>query len=145
MNPQHALKWDAYRILDLYYLFPDLLGDARLPRNMTTRKRAFSKMKSKYSRVPSPSMFIQQMSGIHELIGRSLAAKGFLSPSQFESKVLSRTDLPIPKVLNDTIHASYADEELVALLAVDLAALPLTGIGGLKERTGLLEHRYDAV
>jgi hypothetical protein len=25
-----------------------------------------------------------------------------------------------------------------------LAGIPLSGSGGLKERTGLLEHRYDA-
>lgn len=145
VNPNRQLKWDAYRILDFYYLFPDLLVDARLPRNMTSRKKFYSKLGSKYSRVPSPRMFIQQMNGIHETVGRSLAGKGFLEPAAFDERNLVRTDTPIPPALSNAIEAAHNDEELVSMLGVEMAALPLTGPNGLKDRTGLLEHRYDAV
>ena len=36
------------------------------------------------------------------------------------------------------------DAALIEMLAVEMAAIPLTGGNGLKDRTGLLEHRYDA-
>jgi hypothetical protein len=145
VNPEHKLRWDAYRILDFYYLFPDLLVNARLPRNMTSRKRFYATLGTKYSRVPSPKMFIQQMGGIHEAIGRSLAGKGFIEPADFDQKKLVRTDTPIPLALKDAIGAATGDEELVSMLGVEMAALPLMGPNGLKERTGLLEYRYDAV
>lgn len=140
----HELKWDTYRILDLYYLFPHLLVDARLPQSMTKRKRDFGKLASKYSRVPSPRMFIQQMRGIHEAVGRSLAGKGFIEPSEYDSGLLRRTDVAIPSDLAEAFAGAGEDQPLVDLLANELALIPLSGPNGLKDRTGLLEHRYDA-
>lgn len=143
-NPERQMKWDTFRILDLYYLFPHLLEAARLPRNMTKRKRDFGKLGSKYTHVPTPRIFIQQLRGIHELIARSLAAKGFIEPAEFDEGVLVRTERTIPPELLRMISDAVDDEGLIHMLAVDIAALPLTGINGLKDRTGLLEHRYDA-
>jgi hypothetical protein len=140
----HELKWDTYRILDLYYLFPHLLADARLPPAMTKRKREFGKLASKYSRVPSPRMFIQQMRGIHETVGRSLAAKGFIEPFEYDAGLLRRTEAPIPVELVEAFAQATEDENLVQMLANELAVIPLSGSNGLKDRTGLLEHRYDA-
>lgn len=145
VNPEHSLKWDAFRILDLYYLFPYLLSDAQLPRAFTKAKRAFSKSNTKYSRVPAPRVLIQQLVGLHESVARSLIGKGFLSPEAFEAQVLQRTNKAIPTELRTAFEASVGDQPLVTLLAVDLAAIPLHGADGLKERTRLLEHRYDSV
>ena len=144
-SPNRALKWDTYRILDFYYLFPDLLASARLPRTMTSRKKAYANFGSKYSRVPSPRMFIQQMIGIHETVGRSLVGKGFIDASSYDARTLIRTEAAIPPDMSYAIETATADSELVAMLAVEMAAIPLTGLNGLKDRTGLLEHRYDSV
>jgi hypothetical protein len=145
VNPEHRMKWDMFRILDLYYLFPNLLTNAQLPRAMTKQKRLFGKQDSKYTRVPAPRVFIQHMIGLHESIARSLIGKGFLDTKAFEEKLLQRTGLPLPIELRDAFDGSLDDRGLVYLLAVELASIPLSGPGGLKERTGLLEHRYDAV
>lgn len=143
-HEDHEFKWDTYRILDFYYLFPHLLADARLPPAMRKRKSDFGKLASKYSRVPSPRMFIQQMRGIHETVGRSLAAKGFIEPSEYDSGLLRRTDASIPAELAEAFARATEDEDLVRMLAGELAMIPLSGVNGLKDRTGLLEHRYDA-
>lgn len=142
-HPQKAMKWDTFRILDLYYLFPHLLGDAQWPGSMTKRKREFAKQGSKYTRVPSPKIFIQQIRGSHEAIARSLIAKGFIEPVQFNNGNLVRSPLPLPTALTDAFSSSH-DQVLVDMLATEIALLPLTGTNGLKVRTGLLEHRYDA-
>jgi hypothetical protein len=144
VNPEHRLKWDVFRILDFYYLFPHLLDDARLPRNMMGRKRLFAKLGSKYTRVPTPKMFIQQLLASHESIARSLIGKGFLDARSFEEKLLSRTQKPIPSELQVAFDAALDDRAIIEMLATELAGIPLSGSGGLKERTGLLEHRYDA-
>jgi hypothetical protein len=143
-NPDHRLKWDTYRILDLYYLFPHLLEDVRFPRPMMKWKRAFSALGSKYTRVPSPRSFIQQLEGVHESVARSLAAKGFIEPADFDEKLLVRTEQEIPAELIESMAGASQDHDLVKMLAIEMAAIPLLGNGGLKERTGLLEHRYDA-
>lgn len=143
-NPKRQIKWDTFRILDLYYLFPHLLEAARLPRTMTKRKREFGKLGSKYTRVPTPRMFIEQLRGIHESIARSLAAKGFIEPAEFDEGLLVRTEREIPTDLLQMFADAAEDAALVEMLAVEMAAIPLTGGDGLKDRTGLLEHRYDA-
>lgn len=142
-NPEHRLHWDTFRILDLYYLFPHLLADATLPRPLTARKKAFAGTASAYSYVPSPKMFIQQMRGIHEIVARSLAAKGLLEPAELDASVLARTEVAIPAALATSFAGAEADKALVALLATEIAAIPLNGSNGLKQRTRLLEYRYD--
>jgi hypothetical protein len=143
VNPNKRLKWDTYRILDFYYLFPHLLINARLPRALLKRKNSYKKAGSKYNRIPAPRTLILQLRGSHELIVRSLIAKGFLDPADFAQGLLSRTARRTPATLENLFPAAE-DFALVELLAVDVAAIPLTGADGLKERTGLLEHRYDA-
>ncbi len=143
VNSEHRMKWDTFRILDLYYLFPHLLADVRLS-GLTTQKRRFGKQGSKYTRVPTPRIFIQQMVGFHELVARSLIGKGFLNGRSFEERSLQRTDQPLPIELRAAFKGAVDDQDLIELLAVKLAAIPLSGPRGLKSRTGLLEFRYDA-
>ncbi len=143
-SPIKAMPFDMFRILDLYYLFPYLLVKARLPRTLTSKKKRYENFESKYSNVPSPHLFIQQIRGIHEIIARSLSSKGFLDPSALENATISRTDQPLPSGIRTLIESQAEEErELVRMLAEDLTQLPLLGPDGLKARTGLLEFRYD--
>lgn len=144
-SPERNLKWDTFRILDLYYLFPHLIGKARLPRNLLRKKNMFKKQNTQYNNIPTPKIFIQQTQGLHEIIARSLIGKGFLDASAFEHKLLQRTSQHLPDILLQSFAEATDDQSLVEFLAIDLAAIPLLGTQGLKERTGLLEHRYDAV
>ncbi|MDB5600837.1 MAG: hypothetical protein JWN71_2881 [Xanthobacteraceae bacterium] len=144
INPLHTLQWDTFRILDFYYLFPHLLKDASLPSKMTKIKNELAKLGSQYTRVPTPKVFIQQILGIHESVARSLIGKGFIDATSFEDKHLKRTPQSLPPDLMTAFAAASNDEQLVTMLAVEIAAIPLSGPRGLKQRTGLLEHRYDA-
>lgn len=142
--PSKSLRWDTYRILDLYYLFPHLLGTARLPRALTSAKQRYGKLDARYSRVPAPRVFIQQLAGLHELVARSLIGKGLIAADAFEKNILQRTGTALPGSLTEAFDQAD-DKLLVELLATQVAAIPLNGPHGLKDRTGLLEHRYDAV
>lgn len=142
-NPDHTLKWDTFRILDIYYLFPHLLLNARLPRNLTKVKKMIGAGDAKYNRAPSPKLFIQQLSALHESIAMSLVSKGLIEEMAFKTGTLKRTAIAIPTSVQTAFARASEDDALVRLLAIDLASLPLSGQNGLKERTGLLEHYYD--
>ena len=142
-NPDHTLKWDTFRIIDIYYLFPHLLLNARLPRNLTKVKKMIGAGDSKYNRAPSPNLFIQQLSGLHESIAMSLVSKGLIEEMAFKAGTLKRTAIAIPTPVQTAFAQASGDDALVRLLAIDLASLPLSGQNGLKGRTGLLEHYYD--
>lgn len=143
-NPGNTMELDKFRILDLYYLFPYLMAGVTLPRSLTTRKNAYGKMASPYNRIPAPKALIQQMASLHAVVARSLAAKGFLVPDDLSRGMLVRTAKAVPTNLSTAFATATADELLVRMLAEEVAAIPLNGAGGLKDRTGLLEHRYDA-
>ncbi|MDB5578897.1 MAG: hypothetical protein JWR80_4073 [Bradyrhizobium sp.] len=143
-DPAHRMEWDKFRIIDFYYLFPHLLAVATLPRALTGRKNAYGKTASPYNRIPAPRALIQQMASLHAVIARSLAAKGFLISDDLSRGILTRTEKSVPTELSKGFAAASADEPLVRMLAEEVAAIPLNGAGGLKERTGLLEHRYGA-
>lgn len=142
-SPTHTINWDTFRILDIYYLFPHLLLDARLPRNLTKSKKVIGAGNSKYNRAPSPKLFIQQIVGLHESIAMSLASKGLIKGAALKEGLLQRTATRLPTIVQAAFDEAVEDDALVRLLAVDLASLPLSGQNGLKERTGLLEHYYD--
>ncbi len=144
LHPQHQLMFDLLRILDFYFLFPHLLGSVTLARNMTRQKRAFAERSSKHNRVPSPKLLIRQMQGIHETAVRALMADGLVLPEPFELQIVQRSETPVPPALEEVFASQPEDERaLAAFLATELATMPLNGPNGLKDRTGLLEHRYD--
>ena len=142
--PEKQINWDSYRILDFYYLFPHLLDKVRLPQNLTKKKKQFVRLRSPYTHVPSPKQFLFQMEGIHEAISRALATRDFISMPQLDERIVARTARPLPDALLDSFELAESDRDLVDLLGKDLGVLPLSGQNGLKQRTGLLEHRYDA-
>lgn len=125
-------------------MFPHLIGNARLPRALTSAKQRYGKIDARYSQVPAPRVFIQQLVGLHEIVARSLIGKDFLAADAFEKNVLQRTGKTLPATLAEAFkHAD--DKSFVELLATQVSAIPLNGPNGLKDRTGLLEYRYDAV
>ena len=144
-SPSESMPWDAYRIVDFYYVFPHLLADVGWPRAFNSRKKKYQGGASSYTRIPSPKIFIRQLRGVHETIARSLVSKGYLEPIGDVPMMLKRTQQRLPDRLTDAFVRADQDEDLVELLAVNIAAIPLAGKDGLKARTRLLEHRYEAV
>ena len=144
LHLNHRLAFDLLRILDFYFLFPHLLGNVRLARNMTRQKRQFAERASKHNRVPSPKLLIRQMQGIHETAVRALMADGLVAAEPFELQIVERSAKPVPDGLRKVFESQpEAERSLASFLATELAKIPLNGPDGLKARTGLLEHRYD--
>lgn len=144
-SPSESLEWDAYRIVDFYYVFPHLLAEVSWPRAFNGQKKKYKGSASSYTRIPSPKVFIRQLRGVHETIVRSLASKGYLEPIGDVPMTLKRTEQEIPEQLVRAFARADQDEDLVELLAVNIASIPLAGKDGLKARTRLLEHRYEAL
>lgn len=144
--PAKSVAFDTMRILDFYYLFPHLLAEVSLPRHLIARKRKLREFGSKYSRVPSPHLFIQQLRGTMEVVARSLASKGFIEAPALDAASIIRTDQPLPPGISMAIERQLdVEKALVQLLGEELSQVPLLGPGGLKARTGLLEYRYDPI
>jgi hypothetical protein len=108
-------------------------------------KSRFLYAETKYNRISNRRHLFHQLELIENLSARSLAAKGFVDADALQQVVLARTDRPLPADLEPVIQRNDdAEDALVTFLAQNLSQVPLLGEKGLKARSGLLEHRYDA-
>lgn len=143
-----SLHKDQVRILDFYHLLPFRIGEIKFM-NQHRRYRALAKKYESqipYGDLPESRSLFERMESIQTAALDTLVDQNIYSQTSWEKNEVSATDAPIPAPLLDRLReANAADAELETLLGMLAREYPLNGEGGLKHRTGLLEHRYDAV
>jgi len=139
---------DLFRILDFYLLFPEGLKDVRFRqdhRRLKTRAAATARAPS-YGPRPADAVLFGRMRPFQEAALDTLALHRFFVPEALSDGWVESGSEPLPPELAGRIRRANTDEAaLMEALRALIAGYPLEGSGGLKDRTGLLEHRYDAV
>jgi hypothetical protein len=140
-TPEKSMFADTLRIVDLYLMFPYLLAELDFPKGTGREGRRLAGVRSRFNSLPSPKIFLSQTKTLHRLVISSLAGKQLISEDALKEGVVARTDEPI---LGDLLSQAHArDVELAAYLGAKIATVPLLGKRGLKERSKLMEFRYD--
>lgn len=142
-----TLEFAKLRILDYYMCFPAELASIQLPQEHTEIRRVARAIKNEYRGPVSAARTFRDMEPIQHAAARLLAASGVFDPRQLESGTVSRTGSALPDGLLRAQDSEPASSGLAATASQyvlhRLSSLPLSGPGGLKHRTGLMEHRYD--
>lgn len=135
------------RVADFYLSFPARLDEVTFPRGMRGRLRAaLGEAPATYGTPPADEMVIRRMRPIQDAAIQTLVRNGSLDADAYEAGTLKLHDDAIPESLIERARALNGDQPgLVALVRDLIQAVPLEGENGLKHRTGLGEHRYDAV
>ena len=143
-----ALSRDHLRILDFYLLFPFRIEAIRL----THQDRKYRKLSAQYESAkpygeqPEDRSLFNRMEPMQVAALDTLAARRLIDPDRWTVGDVAPTDLLIPEPVRLRAEAANAqDAELMSFLAKLAADYHVTGPRGLKDRTGLMEHRYDAV
>jgi hypothetical protein len=147
LKPGDRVAKDLFRILDFYLLFPDRLKNARLRREHQRIKGIAERQqwRAPYGPRPDDQVLLRRMEPFVDVAVDHLAERGFLDSSALEDGWISGTAKELPAAIAERIATlNDADSELLAALRVLASEYPLEGADGLKDRTGLLEHRYDA-
>lgn len=131
------------KILDFFLLFPEAIANVRLPREHVTWRGRLRRPVNPYWFDGDRALVFQRMSAVQDAALGMLTAAGWVSrdPSRTEALTLGSVDVSVNERLE---KANAEDAELVEFLVTVLAPIAVGGDGGLKDRTGLLEHRYDA-
>lgn len=140
------LEYSKLRILDFYLCFPAEVARIELPQ-AHQRIRAIARQTANKFRGPvSPLRTFHDLEQIQSSATRLLVASDVFEPKKLEQGIISRTNRAIPA---DFHHATPADTgptaELTKYILTQLSSLPLAGTGGLKQRSGLMEYRYDPI
>ncbi|MEE9131644.1 MAG: ABC-three component system middle component 5 [Phycisphaerales bacterium] len=135
------------RILDFFLLFPaEIETTMIMPAQWRSWKSRFRAFRNKYFGSVSPQSVFMQMSGPQVEGLRLLVSRRLIDPEEFQSDIVALIAETLPPSLAASIESRNSEEtELVEFLVSKLATLELRGLGGLKQRTGLVEYRYDAV
>jgi hypothetical protein len=135
------------KVLDVFVAEPRRCLDIRLQGEPKKAARLAAKcQKPTYGNRPSKQALFNRMSPMQDAALQTLVIQGFLDQHAFESKFAQRTGKVIPESLLDRILAKNDEEApLMEFVVQALDAVPFEGAGGLKDRTGLGEYRYDIV
>ncbi|GAA6137118.1 hypothetical protein NBRC116583_08650 [Arenicella sp. 4NH20-0111] len=136
---------DLYRLLDFYILFPHLLKEIKpLPIELVSYRKVIAKIYEPYESLRNTKRVLYELEPLQTTTLRNLIAKKFLDVESFRSRKLKRTDLALPKELNETIESSsLIGAEWFRMVINELPNISFLGGSGLKKRTGLMEFRYD--
>lgn len=139
-------SFDMLRILDFYLLFPFRLQAIRLQSEDTGWRKISRSYQdwAHYGAMPDDTSIFARMEPFQRAAVVSLVQSGHLLAAAWEADQVEFTklELPIPLVTRcGALNARMAD--IMTILCQIKARYPLGGRDGLKDRTGLLEYRYD--
>ncbi|WP_131800278.1 ABC-three component system middle component 5 [Methylobacterium indicum] len=141
------LECDHIRILDFYLAFPFRLDGIKVKSDHRRFKRVgkiYEKTKP-YGDMPEDKIAFERMRPIQTTAFQHLSVCDIIDGRHLDEGWIVPTGVEIPKILADRVaDANRNDSELMTFLGLMALEYSLSGTGGLKERTRLMEHRYDA-
>lgn len=138
---KHAVELQAIRILDFFMVFPNELSEVTLPKGTARVKKLAQDGKNPYR---GPVNRLQMFRGMEQI---QMAAVNALSAAEMiDKKALSEglVSLNVEKVPEELFEQlRKIENEVEEYIISDLSQIPLRGAAGLKQRTGLMEYKYD--
>ena len=148
VGPIGKLERDHVRILDFFLVFPFKISDLRLKQEHR-RFRALGNRyaaQKPYAEQPESALLFQRMGSVSDAAFQSLTTKGFVDGGEYDAGWVKPIKNWIPDELEERIQAANSgQQDLMDFLNTLAREYALGGENGLKHRSGLMEHRYDAV
>lgn len=134
------------RILDFYLAFPSAMLSMRLPAELTQVRPMLRELENVYRDPVSVKRTFAEMRHVQMAALGCLAAGGLIDGKKLETGTVQRTQNPLPGELRFAVNGFIENElPLLEVLTGRVADIPTAGPNGLKNRSGLLEYRYDPV
>ncbi|TPO09884.1 ABC-three component system middle component 5 [Mesorhizobium sp. B1-1-5] len=142
------LPFDTMRILDFYLLFPFRVQAMKLFSSDTGWRKISKSYENRapYGAMPDDSTIFARMEPFQRAAAASLVHSGHLASDAWDLNEVKFTTHALPATVS--VRCSELNthmKDVVDILCQIKARYPLGGRDGLKDRTGLLEYRYDSV
>lgn len=141
------IELDKLRILDYYLLFPWRASSIRLAQKDIPIRKVAKNLESieDYATLPVGGVLLERMRAAQVAALQTLADDKFIDIQKLQNNIVCFRKKEIPNELKKLIHERNSQEEEKMQIIDVLNAYPLLGIDGLKDRTTLLEHKYDRI
>jgi hypothetical protein len=137
------LEFAKLRILDFYLSFPGEIASVQLPHEHIEIKKVARAARNQYRGPISAFRTFREMEPIHLAAARMLAAWRVIDAERLQLGLVLRTETQIPTRLVEYVWRFLTEGPLTEYVLTGMSAIRLSGVGGLKQRTALMEHRYD--
>ena len=145
-NSIPELELAKLRILDYYLCFPAEVAKIELPQSHGKFRSIARNANNKFRGPVSPLRTFRDLEAIQLAATRLLVASKVFDFEKLETGIVTRTSWLTPPSLKAAANpVATVSPELTEYILTQLSKLPLGGLGGLKQRTGLMEYRYDSV
>ncbi|NNU33698.1 hypothetical protein HK413_05230 [Mucilaginibacter sp. S1162] len=139
-----SIELERIRIWDFYLTFPNEARKIKFPMQLAELKKIFKdKAANPYEDLIDPRRILQRMQSFQMAALRCPASYGLIDGELLIKKMVKRTDKPIPDAIKVNFQKNSPERDNIIKLVIGFADLPLYGAVGLKERSGLLDFKYD--
>ena len=146
LESKKNLEIDKLRILDLLLCCPSAVESFSLPKELSYIKVESRKNNNPYRGDFGFKSLFNNLKTTQEGALSCLAASAFISKENLKSGIIKRTILRLPVELSNEQKKLIERENLFFNVILEpISQIPLFGPGGLKERSGLMEFRYDNI
>lgn len=143
------IEVDRLRIWDFYLLFPSKIHDIRLKQNESDirkiRKEFIKDVNNPYERISEDRKIFEKIKPYQLAALNCIASYGIIDKALLNQQRISITQKDI---LNEFVknfeELSPKEKNVIALMTSHYFQLSLFGSDGLKNRTNLMESKYDA-
>lgn len=139
-----AIEAERIRIWDFYYVFPQESLNISFPRTLWSLKKSSLSDPNTYEKLTDPQRIFERMKPFQLAALNYLAAYGFIESDALSQQRVKRTSKLIPQDLLANMERIDSQQEyIISLISSPLNNIPLYGEKGFKDRTKLLDFRYD--
>jgi len=142
------VPFDTLRIMDFYLLFPFRLQTMRFFSDDTGWRKISKSYEdhAPYGVMPDDSTIFARMESFQRAAADSLVHSGYLASDAWYANEVRFTSEMLPEVVTARcLELNHRMKDVIDILCQIKARYPLGGRDGLKDRTGLLEYRYDSI
>ena len=141
---QEEVEVDRLRIWDFYLTFPNEARNISYPAALSELKSIFKKKApNPYEDLIDAKRIIERMKSYQLSALKCLVSYCLIESKSLAKNIVRRTNKEIPSELSSKFNELTIEKQNVIKLIVGFWELPLYGKYGLKDRTGLIEFKYD--
>jgi hypothetical protein len=140
------LSLDAARIADYFLVYPSKIISFTLPNQFKQIRTAAKAAENPYRQTVGNKATFERMKPIFLSALSGLAAAAFINPDELKRGIIAFPDVDIPNDLQAAVERFQDRQSVVGKFVLsDMIAIHPNGDNGLKHRSKLIEHRYDAI
>ena len=144
-----VLEIERVRIWDFYLLFPNKIKDIRLKQKESDirkiRNRFIKDSKNPYEIVPVERRIFEKLKPYQLSALNCIASYGIIDKASLNQQCIRIIN---KEILDDFVkqldRVSIKEQNVIALMTTHFNQISLFGTDGLKNRTNLIESKYDA-